>query len=159
MPLWSHSVMSVLEIHPISSSNPCKSQHLRAVELPLRQNYAHLGIGQVKGEGMHVHRSISLSSSAAAVWSSCRVPHCSSARTRELQWLCHPPKRVIVHSNGALLAVASGRSKATVWQCVKGEQGPCSSKRRGRERLFFKCLWCYFARRAWRWKYGGTVAN
>lgn len=43
--------MSVLEIHPISSSNPCKSQHLRAAELPLRQNYAQVGIGQVKGEG------------------------------------------------------------------------------------------------------------
>lgn len=51
MPPWSHSVMSVVKIHLIYSSNPCKSQHLRAAELPLRQNYAHAGIEEVQERG------------------------------------------------------------------------------------------------------------
>lgn len=39
------------KIHPGLSSNPCKSEHLRAADLPLRQNYAHVGIGKETGEG------------------------------------------------------------------------------------------------------------
>lgn len=39
------------KIHPGLSSNPCKSEHLRAADLPLRQNYAHVGIGNVKDGG------------------------------------------------------------------------------------------------------------
>lgn len=39
------------KIHPGLSSNPCKSEHLRAADLPLRQNYAHVGIGKEMGEG------------------------------------------------------------------------------------------------------------
>lgn len=39
------------KIHPGLSSNPCKSEHLRAADLPLRQNYAQVGIEKSKGRG------------------------------------------------------------------------------------------------------------
>lgn len=50
MPPRSHSVMSVTQSNPVVPSNPCKSQHLRAAVLPLRQNYAHVEIGESRGE-------------------------------------------------------------------------------------------------------------
>lgn len=50
-PPWPHSVIYVIKSTLGLSSNPCKSEHLRAADLPLRQNYAHVGTGNVKDGG------------------------------------------------------------------------------------------------------------
>lgn len=69
--LWSRAVKSILEIQPVSSLHPFKSQHIGAAALPLSHHHAHVGIGEVTGDGRGGALTPSASLSSSAVFMSC----------------------------------------------------------------------------------------